>query len=288
MITLDSAFAIGSTHNVCEDYAIAGLSPIPHLIVSDGCSSSPQTDVGARILAHAAADTLYAFYNTPEMGAVVGYEALGYEIIDRAKSHARMQHLHPYCLDATLLLCFVIKNTAIFYMYGDGNFITIDGQGTIQYTEVEFDGSRPYYLSYWTNQGRSKEYMETIVTEENGLENKQTICVNNTGLPLFTRQRFDEPSRSSLKLDGSGILALTSDGVSQFKNIDSREIHPTYRTLLRMCEFKNTRGVFAKRRLQRFLKTEMKEGNTNLDDVSLAALAYGDEQCLMQPKMYRQ
>jgi hypothetical protein len=46
---LDYYCAIGRQHTACEDYAIAGTSPIPHLIVCDGCSTSQMTDIGARV-----------------------------------------------------------------------------------------------------------------------------------------------------------------------------------------------------------------------------------------------
>ena len=62
----DSAFRMGSTHAVCQDYAVASAwtaaahtdgaapPPRPYIILSDGCSSTPDTDVGARLLVKAA------------------------------------------------------------------------------------------------------------------------------------------------------------------------------------------------------------------------------------------
>ena len=46
-MTSDSFFAIGKAHTVCEDYARDGKIPDTErvfAIVSDGCSSSPDTD----------------------------------------------------------------------------------------------------------------------------------------------------------------------------------------------------------------------------------------------------
>ncbi|MCA9708502.1 MAG: hypothetical protein KDK70_21815, partial [Myxococcales bacterium] len=53
---VDAWFAIGDTHVVCEDFACAGHTEAGagFAVVCDGCSSSPQTDVGARLLAAAA------------------------------------------------------------------------------------------------------------------------------------------------------------------------------------------------------------------------------------------
>ncbi|HYO91642.1 MAG TPA: hypothetical protein VEQ40_08400, partial [Pyrinomonadaceae bacterium] len=67
----DSAFLIGATHAVCQDYAVAGngtpderaavsnLQANPYVILSDGCSSSPDTDIGARLLVKAAEQVLF-------------------------------------------------------------------------------------------------------------------------------------------------------------------------------------------------------------------------------------
>ena len=51
----NSTFSIGKNHIVCEDYALAYTGPIiTYAIVSDGCSSSPDVDFGARCLAMSA------------------------------------------------------------------------------------------------------------------------------------------------------------------------------------------------------------------------------------------
>ena len=47
----DCAFAAGRGHDVCQDYAAAGGgADEPYAILADGCSTSPDTDVGARLL----------------------------------------------------------------------------------------------------------------------------------------------------------------------------------------------------------------------------------------------
>ena len=43
----DGAFYIGTTHEVCQDYCMAENDAI---VVSDGCSGSPGTDMGSRVL----------------------------------------------------------------------------------------------------------------------------------------------------------------------------------------------------------------------------------------------
>ncbi|MBM3457554.1 MAG: protein phosphatase 2C domain-containing protein, partial [Armatimonadetes bacterium] len=57
----DAAFRMGCTHSVCQDYAVALRATAaggPAILLADGCSSSPDTDVGARLLARATARVL--------------------------------------------------------------------------------------------------------------------------------------------------------------------------------------------------------------------------------------
>jgi hypothetical protein len=51
----DSYFELGTNHEHCQDYVIHGcVNNYCFLIGSDGCSSSAQSDVGARLLCHTA------------------------------------------------------------------------------------------------------------------------------------------------------------------------------------------------------------------------------------------
>ena len=47
MVYSDSYFKIGKTHLICQDYALHSEG---HISLSDGCSSSPNTDIGSRLL----------------------------------------------------------------------------------------------------------------------------------------------------------------------------------------------------------------------------------------------
>jgi hypothetical protein len=55
-------FSIGKDHAICQDYAISKLiNNGGCAILSDGCSSSPSTDIGSRLLAMAAYDVFLNF-----------------------------------------------------------------------------------------------------------------------------------------------------------------------------------------------------------------------------------
>jgi len=55
----DHHYEIGSSHVACEDYAMSGTQEgLTYAILSDGCSASKDSDVGARILCHLAKSAL--------------------------------------------------------------------------------------------------------------------------------------------------------------------------------------------------------------------------------------
>ena len=55
MFVVDSHFVKGSSHLVCQDYSSSGFTfnGIPYIIISDGCSTAKDSDVGARLLVRA-------------------------------------------------------------------------------------------------------------------------------------------------------------------------------------------------------------------------------------------
>jgi len=271
---IDSAFSIGAMHQICEDYAITGMYPLPYLIICDGCSGSPQTDVGARILAHAAANTLGVLYASPEVNdQVVGYEEFGLETIQRAARATQRLHLHLHCLDATLIVCFVVKDTVIIYMYGDGVVVIKQRElNALLSFETQYDNNRPFYLSYRLNEGRYNEYYSTIVGEENGIKNKQEIS-NVIGEPLDANVRvaFNEPWQTSMPIEEVEFIAIGSDGITQMTN-KAGIFQYTPDEIQQLCAFKVTKGQFVKRRLKRFLETRKRQEITNRDDISLAVL----------------
>ena len=96
MMNADHHFWMGKTHNVCEDYAMSGTSGgVSYAIVSDGCSSSPDTDFGARILARAALKHIYQAWSL---------EKYSDSVINTARSGALSLGLPQRALDATLLV----------------------------------------------------------------------------------------------------------------------------------------------------------------------------------------
>ena len=71
------------------------------------------------------------------------------------------------------------------------------------------------------------------------------------------------------------FVAVFSDGPTQLEGIDWRH------AIVDLMAFKNTNGVFVKRRMNRMMKTAVSNGNTSWDDVAMSCIhiifAEGDE-----------
>ena len=98
----DAFFSIGKTHMVCEDYARAGTQQngLPYALVCDGCSSSPDTDIGARLLGMAAATTFQAHWIS---GREMPFAEREREIIRIAATAANEIDADLRCLDSTIV-----------------------------------------------------------------------------------------------------------------------------------------------------------------------------------------
>jgi len=94
---INSCFQIGKDHKICEDYAISGHDPFPYIIISDGCSSNLNTDIGSRILVSMTKKNIHLF--NPEY-----YIDFVDNVIFQSKSLVSIMGLNKDCLHATLLL----------------------------------------------------------------------------------------------------------------------------------------------------------------------------------------
>ncbi|MBC8139363.1 MAG: protein phosphatase 2C domain-containing protein, partial [Fibrella sp.] len=133
MTQSDAAFAIGKTHKVCQDYALTGdaHATIPTVWLSDGCSSSPHTDIGARLLTHVALDrvtdlaTAFRAKNESQPGLLDGFIQAN---LTRVAVIAGEMGVRSDCLNATLmgLVSGADRNGERYLysiLYGDGALV---------------------------------------------------------------------------------------------------------------------------------------------------------------------
>jgi hypothetical protein len=262
----------GYTHKICEDYVVVGNG---FAIVSDGCSASKHTDIGARVLCMSARELLLNFLE--DGGEELDHRHFGNHVIGVAYSSIQNLGLPLTCLDATLLVTYVHRDRVRILMYGDGYAIITFDDGKKMLWKKEYPQNAPYYLSYQLDYQRQQTYCQQISDYQffhtSNVPDKElqmpayrwietTIPVEET-VPIA---RFiDQPDNMRI----SNVLIM-SDGVASFlensKNVDDTNI------LEEFTNFKVMKGEFVRRRCNAVMKRFAKDGVKHYDDISVAGI----------------
>jgi hypothetical protein len=249
----DCTFWIGKTHPVCQDYALAGAGQgTAYAIVCDGCSSSPHTDIGARLLAKTTEELL------PD------YDAL--EALTRAASCAELLGLPLTCLDATLLTVSASEGTFTARCYGDGVVALGHLDGTWEAFVVTYAANYPRYPSYLLDSARAAQWVAQPgnakqIEHWQGTSDGSVTCEST-----ISDREYETYTGSSADVQ---FVAVLSDGVQSFTEAAVPDV------LAALLAFKNHAGQFAQRRTQAFLKGCVKTGWQSHDDVSLGVVWLG-------------
>lgn len=276
----DSAFYIGTTHKVCEDYTVHGED---YIIVSDGCSGSPDTDIGARIVCKSAVK--YKAYRVVKSVLAPLSSKMG-ELIGLPKQ----------AIDVTFLSGHLEEEKFIIQMIGDGHIIIKSKDGIIYVISTEYKRSAPYYISYLRNEEDDKlwdsisnndyEVEYTIINGEDIKTYKQDEKYSfdkDTFLPAIDFFFNPKGNRIVLNPELFEWVALSSDGLGSFYEIIETETSsyqkriPYLDIVQELFKIKNTNGRFVQRRLNKFRKVCTKKGWYNGDDISLAVICMEKE-----------
>lgn len=256
-LNVDSYFSIGKTHKICEDYAATYQGEQGTILaLSDGCSSSPNTDIGSRLLTRKAI-SLFKQGNLSEdliiWGAQKAADDLGI----------------PDCTDATLLLANINNNGELtINVWGDGAVFFEFKDGSYQLMTFNFTNNMPAYLSYLVNEKRlalyMRDYGDRIVDTYNskyGASTSSTSVIKSYGW------------QSKSNLGELKKILLISDGIQSFKNKETHEPIPAITIAEQLAAIKNPIGFFMVRRMRKFLA---ECGWIHDDDLSVAALVVED------------
>lgn len=270
----DALFAIGKTHTVCEDYARAGLvhpeedevrSHRPYAIVSDGCSSSEDTDFGSRLLTASAVHSLNMFDTLKAEWAI-------WRALDRV-----MKPLHPNCLDATLLTAHEDKSGVVqVFVAGDGVVVAKPRKGGLLVWVIDYQGA-PGYLTYlmdrtrfdlWINEGLGKRTVTTLNEKGEVVETEEhqfKVQDDEEGIRNFGWTIDFDPRDFEL-------VMLLSDGAQSFVD-DKLNLVPLTDVIPHLLDIRMPKGKFLARSHRFFLaKTCPKLGWQNNDDFGSAAI----------------
>ncbi|MSQ03985.1 MAG: hypothetical protein EXR71_19205 [Myxococcales bacterium] len=268
-MSADAYFHIGHSHTVCQDYAVARQHGEREIaVVADGCSSSPDTDCGARLIAAGMlgwADPVLVWGDDDAR-----------KVIATAADHAAVVGWPSMCVDATIVA--VRREPTVFraFVVGDGVVVARRRDGTFRVVDVEFPSGAPAYASYLANEPRRGNYLRT----EPDTPSRDVRIVR-----VYDGDSVTEAS--SLARSAGWVLelvfpvvefelaAVASDGLRSFQRRTGTRFAPVplLEVVPHVFGFKGLAGEFVARRLRRFLRKECEDmGWHPNDDVAVAAI----------------
>jgi len=293
----DSAFYIGSTHDVCQDFSLSGKiskDNILYSIVADGCSSSLYSSIGARILSFSAQKELNKIYRNN-----AGFFDFQDDIcIERSRSSISSLNIPVECLDSTLITACSEEYETNIDMKGDGVVAIGLLNGDILIISVEFPSGYPYYMNYlpsyskryniWAEANNECLVKMSIILSNGEYKILEKECGDHYAYATWDhphRYIFASPTEYGVEIEIEGqrknigkYIVIMSDGIKSFyeptDNGTSRVNKPIdyHDVIYKILDFKNFNGQFMQRRLNKFLKQCTKFGWYHYDDISFGAI----------------
>ena len=290
ILNTDTFLQIGTSHKVCEDYVLHGEAEggRKFLIVSDGCSSSDNTEMGARILCHLAKKFLLERFagGLQSLKDMPDQDVMASDIIYGAKLASGMLGLDLDCLDATLVVGIFepVNQEFHIYIYGDADILMETKDNTIKIINIEYTSqiqkysNAPYYLSYRLDEYRDDLYhrmkVDKIITTRTcelkdfpeGWHDPCTVAYDYVQPMIFSADELKS-------------ILICSDGFSSFVEPGENGMVKSNPFIIaaNFLSFKNWRGEFLKRRMNRALKELEQTHTTHYDDLSIAAISFLEE-----------
>lgn len=259
MLHYDHYYTIGITHQVCEDFVIQGDKPVPFLVLSDGCSSSENTEIGARILTMATKHLLENATDWPW-----NYFIFGRQLIKKAWQVTEEMQLPNEVLDATVMLAFLYQDTILVYVYGDGCLLFKDYSGNIHTIEIAFTHNAPYYLTYWNDDERREEYAKY---------DPNPLILTDSMKGLSGLKPFQTPLSFCFSLKKFNMVAIASDGLTQCIDTSNKTKLSLNEVANNVLGIQEINHEFVKDRLKKALKKYAQQGIYPADDLSIGVFA---------------
>jgi hypothetical protein len=242
----DATINIGSTHSLCQDYVIARND---YVILSDGCSSSPDTDIGARLLVKALDQNLRQPASIEELHKESARVALAW---------AKMIGLPPESVDATLMSIHIAGDEVVIACSGDGVILLESQTGDLDFYTISSPSGYPFYPSYVHQPDRLAELVanDRHIKE---IRHSSDITISDSLTITF-----------KLNLADYKYAAVASDGMTSFHSVTLLDV------LKEFWSFKNSHGAFVERRMKRFRKDTQPKGWQHADDLAIGVLHLGE------------
>lgn len=279
MVHVDCAFRMGKTHLVCQDYAAVTAGEFPCVLLADGCSGSPDTDIGARLLVKMAqrfAPNLTGPCHEEFCFSLKNYHQ---RVVQAARLQAESLCLSDMAVDATLLTLTVRDGWWFASVFGDGVIVAkVRRQDALEVTVVSYPGGYPYYPNYLADSARS----QTLMSQENSSRHVEVFHI-----PQYEEgEPFSETCPADFRcqyvqgeLANYEWVAILSDGVHSFYTTEAGGGHantplPLEVVLPELLNFKTSGGQFAQRRMQKFQQQCISRGWQHHDDIAMGVIHF--------------
>lgn len=276
----DQYFHIGGAHltsgKPCQDYAISDVyEDMAFAIISDGCSTGRNTDVGSRVLSLSTASAMRNNWLTRQM---INNDRTPSEISMR--QHIVLSGIQE-SLDlinddmlATCVYAYVSPTGGFIHVQGDGVVALKYDDGRVIVHNFEWSNNMPYYPAY--KNGKLKQFIDAHGGDVDEICLQKEIWIidgDGNAVQQDTCQYLLSQGVQGITIDISKadlrtvkFIAVFSDGVTQIDSVDWKEAVKSF------LAFKNTIGAFAKRRMIRGIKDMQKIGKGPVDDISYAVI----------------
>jgi len=249
-----------------------------YAIVSDGCSTGGNTDVGSRLVALSVASVIKKICARVENNHLLeDIKIRQRAVLAGAKEILGLseEDLYATCVHACLS-----ENGGYVSVLGDGVVVFAYRSGEMEIIQYDWTDNMPYYPAY--KEEGEMAFITSHGGDMNGLRVKEErfVCDKNG---IWTAGKIREISlREGMEgiilplskeiIDEISFVALFSDGVTQ---VEKTEIISAVR---RCTSYKNIRGAFAKRRMINAIKEMQKEGCCPMDDIACAVISLEREE----------
>ncbi len=278
----DCHFNIGAEHisggKPCQDYAISGThGDVAYAIVSDGCSSGGNTDVGARLITLSAAAAIRE-HSGVEGNAIHARAAQDVEVRRQLLLGGIKEtlELRPSDMLATELYAYLTPKGGHVHVAGDGVVAFVYAGGRVRLHRFDWPNNMPFYPAYidqlpsfvGAHGGNlaarvlNEQVYDYLPVPENASPTKNIVLhsmsdgIRGIHFPITA----DE-------LNSLAFVVVFSDGVTRVDKIDWQD------AALELLDFKATEGVFAKRRMINFVREARKKGRGPLDDIAFGVIS---------------
>lgn len=289
MITLsaDSHFSIGYDHvrssKPCQDHALSMyIDNMACAVVSDGCSTGGETDMGARVLTFGSIAAIRA-YHARHVNASFLPDTQEYGVVTEVGAQQRIvlgtvRHALGLARDDMLATCgyvFATREGGVLHLVGDGVTAIKMRDGSILMHKYDW-GRAPFYPQYREEMGGAGYIREIgdptlpALSEEVWRYDPESMHCVPEGTHQYTviagMQGITKSLSKEALCETIDSVAVFTDGVLSVQGVDWKEV------VVALLSFKTTEGVFVKRRMTRALKDFLVHGKGPMDDIACGVI----------------